>query len=410
MSAPTIVQSGQAISLYNSTNTAVTLTGCVAGNTLLALIGTFDNNPANLTYSDSQSNSYTVKGSFYNIGVNSYGLRAMVAQVGSTGNITFTANKLGSTFVCGVQLYELNGVVSPYAEFDLNAVQGTNTDSSVTMSSSTTVNADLLFTILGTRETGQVTPNSPNTTNASFVNNLNQSSAGGLQMQTAVATTSTNAAFTGGWPAMTNAAARPWSSGIIAMKGASSSPTISSLSGTSAVEGGSLTITGTNLKASGDSTVTLGGIAQTVTAQSSTTPVITTVLGTSLFGVSLGTILTTSTPETSNTYALSGGLTPPSGYDYVTIGTPNTTSDYRITAVGDIATGNQLEWDQASLVTVYNDGTFVADPSVSSFQVRVGVSGDGWGAWATQSISQSSGDSGAVYNVGMFGIGMGLNG
>lgn len=169
-------------------------------------------------------------------------------------------------------------------------------------------------------------------------------------------------------------------------------PTISSVSDTTPAHGSTLTITGTSLKASGNSTVTLGGVSQTVTTQSTTVPQITVDRGTNLNGVAVNLILTDSNTVVSNTYAGITGITSPAGYQYVTLTSVNAVAANRITAAGDLAIGNQLEWDNA-LVTIYDDGTFVADPSVTSFSVRVGVTTDGWGSLALQTINASDDSS-----------------
>ena len=166
-------------------------------------------------------------------------------------------------------------------------------------------------------------------------------------------------------------------------------PVISSVSTATPTEGGSLVITGTDFQASqGIGYVQIGGVNQTVTAWGDTSITITVVLGANLFGTSVNVRVTNSLTYNSNVSAVQ--IQPPSGYDYVTLVSVNSTAAYRITAAGDLAIGNQIEWDNA-LVTVYDDGTYVADPSVSTFNVRVGVTTDGWGSLALQTINGSSG-------------------
>jgi len=153
------------------------------------------------------------------------------------------------------------------------------------------------------------------------------------------------------------------------------------------------TVTGVNFGSNtGSAALTIGGQAQTVTGWTSTTVTYTANRGVNLDDVAVNAVLTDSTGLDSDPYALTG-FDPPAGYQYVTLASVNATAAYRITAAGDLAIGNQLEWDN-SLVTINDDGSFVADPSVSSFYVRVGVTTDGWGALALQSINGSSSVSG----------------
>lgn len=169
-------------------------------------------------------------------------------------------------------------------------------------------------------------------------------------------------------------------------------PVITTVSTATPTEGGSLVITGTDFQASQSTGyVQIGGVNQTVTAWGDTSITITVVLGTNLFGTSVNVRVTNSLTYNSNVSAVQ--IQPPSGYDYVTLVSVNSTAAYRITAAGDLAIGNQIEWDNA-LVTVYDDGTFSADASVTSFNVRVGVTTDGWGAWALQTINGSSSAAG----------------
>lgn len=149
------------------------------------------------------------------------------------------------------------------------------------------------------------------------------------------------------------------------------------------------TITGINFGASqGTGTLVIGGVTQTVTAWADTSITYTANRGTNLDDVAVNAVVTDNNSVASNSYALTG-FDPPSGYSYVTLVSVNATAAHRITALGDLAIGNQLEWDN-SLVTIYDDGTFVADPTVTSFNVRVGVTTDGWGALAVQNINLSA--------------------
>ena len=150
------------------------------------------------------------------------------------------------------------------------------------------------------------------------------------------------------------------------------------------------TITGTAFGASqtGSAALGIGGTGQTETAWADTSITYTADRGVNLNGVAVNAVVTDSAGVSGDPYALTG-FQPPAGYEYVTLTSVNSTADYRITAIADLAIGNQLEWDNA-LVTINADGTYVADPSVTQFYVRVGVTGDGWGALALQTINAAS--------------------
>lgn len=177
---------------------------------------------------------------------------------------------------------------------------------------------------------------------------------------------------------------------------AASGPTITSVSTGTPREGASLTVNGTSFGASqGAGGVTINSIAQTVTNWTDTAVTVTVVLGTNKFGAAYNVILTDSSANVSNTYAGITGLLPAnSGLSYVDVGTPNTTSAYRLTSSADLVSGDQIEYSNVGgLVTVNSDATFSAGPGVSSFNFRVWTSGSGYGSAATQLTAIGSGIS-----------------
>ena len=166
------------------------------------------------------------------------------------------------------------------------------------------------------------------------------------------------------------------------------------------------TITGVNFGAShAGNVLAIGGVTQTWTAWSATSITYTADRGTNLDDVAVNAVVTPNGVAASDPYALTG-FDPPAGYKYVTLTSVNSTADYRITAIADLAIGNQLEWDNA-LVTIDPDGTYVADPSVTSFNVRVGVTTDGWGSLALQTVG-SANDSDTAMNGRAMGLGLKL--
>ena len=172
-------------------------------------------------------------------------------------------------------------------------------------------------------------------------------------------------------------------------------PTITSVSTATPREGASLTITGTAFGASqGSGDVKINGVAQTVTSWSDTSIAVTIVLGTNKFGAAYTVVVRDNALTASNSYAGITGLLPAnSGLSYVDIGTPNTTAAYRITAAGDLASGDQLEYENVGgLVTVATDGTFTVGPGVSSFSCRLWSTGVGYGTSGMQGTGGLPGD------------------
>lgn len=168
---------------------------------------------------------------------------------------------------------------------------------------------------------------------------------------------------------------------------AGATPTVTSTSTASPSHLGSLTITGTNFEAAqGTGGVTIGGVAQTVTAWSDTSITVTVDRGVSKYGAAVNIVVTNNSALSSSPYALTSIL-PQSGWSYVDIGTPNTTASLRITCYPDLASGDQVAY--ASLggsVSVISDGTFSVTSDVRSFDFEVWSSPDGWGGSATQYV------------------------
>lgn len=173
------------------------------------------------------------------------------------------------------------------------------------------------------------------------------------------------------------------------------SPVITGVSSATPADGSSLTITsaggatGFGATQSGGSAV-LGGTTLTVTSWSDTSIEVTNAIGTNLFNTPLGLVVTNGlTGLSSASFAGVTGIVPPTGYDVVTLASLNSESDaVLLEALPELATSNQIEWETVDgLVTVNNDATVTWDPSVTEFDVRAGVSTDGWGDWKTVQLS-----------------------
>lgn len=160
-------------------------------------------------------------------------------------------------------------------------------------------------------------------------------------------------------------------------------PSITSVSSATPANGSNLTITGTNFGATqGAQTVTIGGTVCSVVSWSNTSVVVTVARGLNKYGVALNTIITG-----GNTFAGITGIQPQAGWSFINIGTPNATASLRLTASPDIASGDQVAWDnKSSTVNVFTDATFSAGGAVANFDFEVWSTGSGWGTIGTQSM------------------------
>ncbi len=173
-------------------------------------------------------------------------------------------------------------------------------------------------------------------------------------------------------------------------------PVISSVSNANPKHGDSVVITLTGAGASqGAGGVTLGGVAQTITAWGDLSITFTCVRGVNKYGAPIGgvpLIVTRNDASASNPFTVTS-IAPPTGWAYVDLITPNATASYRITAVADAVPGDQLAYESlGGLVTVFDDLTFQADVSVTDFDAMLWHTGDGYGATGTQSFDPQYAD------------------
>lgn len=190
-----------------------------------------------------------------------------------------------------------------------------------------------------------------------------------------------------------------------------SAPTITTISDSTPNHLGSLTITGTGFPTSqtGSAGITIGGIAQTVTWNTSTSCSISSLdVGTNKYGTSVNIIVTDASGNASTGYATT--FSPRSGGASVDLSGTMASSGVRLVASPDIAAGDQIEYYGATGgtiptdVTVNNDGTYDTAAAVTGFYWRPWTSGGGWGSAAFETVThaaESSGDTGALFKTMM---------
>lgn len=161
---------------------------------------------------------------------------------------------------------------------------------------------------------------------------------------------------------------------------------------------GTATATGTDFGSS-TGTITLNGTTQTPTSWSDTSVSFTVDRGTARYGTV--TIILTRQDGTSSD-SIDVVMSPQTGWDYVDLAGTLASSGNRITAVEDLASGDQIAWGavagSGSIVTgvagveAFSDASYAADSWVTSFSVEAN-DGTGWGAAATQTISSDDASS-----------------
>lgn len=168
---------------------------------------------------------------------------------------------------------------------------------------------------------------------------------------------------------------------------ASTSPTITSTSDDTPTDGTTLTINGTNFGTNtGSAGITLGGTSVTPSSWTSTAIGIPIAIGSRKYGTNYAIVVTDSSAQTSNSWNVQ--IQPASGKEYVDLSGALASSGDRITAITDLASGDQLEISNiqggtTADVTVNVDASFSVASGVTSFDVRAN-DGTGWGTTGTQ--------------------------
>ncbi len=163
-------------------------------------------------------------------------------------------------------------------------------------------------------------------------------------------------------------------------------PVIVSTSDDTPTDGASITLTVTGAGAS-QGTVTLGGVAQTVTAWSDTSVTITVSLGANKYGVNAALVLTTDDDEVSAGHNVQ--VQPAAGVKYITTSGTLADPENRLTTIpDDIVSGYQIEARNVTGgtiadLTLYQDASYSAGTDIVSFQYRV-HNGTVWGDFGTE--------------------------
>lgn len=393
MTQPVVVQTTPRVANRPGTTAVVFGSNVTVGNSLLLVALTHSRNAATLP-TDTQGNTWVLDYSYKETAYVGWGVAVYRTTAGSTGACTITLTRDGSdeidmialevSTVTGSPLDKTSGVTrSTFGVSDVtSATTGTLTQADELVIAGVMGRSSVAFSTLPP-PTGFTSLGSANLGAGTFGN-----SPGHMAYMLVSATTALAPVWapTGGGANIYGASALL----VVTYKGGAPSPSITG--GTANPVHGSTgnTISGLNFGSqTGSADLKIGGQSQTITGWTSTLITYTANRGVNLDNVAVNAVVTDSSGVDSSPYALTG-FAVPTGYSYVTLVSVNSTAAYRITAIADLAIGNQLECDNA-LVTLNDDGSFIADPSVTSFGVRVGVTTDGWGSLVTQTINMATG-------------------
>lgn len=384
------VQSKVTRQTASSTTVAATFTSNVSVGSIISVMCSWDGGAGVLSgIADNLGNSYTAVDGLSDGGNPNY-YKTWYAKVTTGGACTVTVTFTSSRPITLLVVEEASGIdlTTPLNKNSIVLQPAPGTGANGVASTSVTPDYDGEYVFGCSMATGSSTINYTGGTAVGLTttvrNNLGTSvSDRALIHQTGVQTTAAAVQVRA-----TSDNDKPVVTAVMTFKAAANTPNISSVSSATPREGASLTITGTLFGASqGSGDVKINGVAQTVTSWSDTSIVVTIVLGTNKFGAAYTVVVRDNALVSSNSYAGITGLLPAnSGLSYIDLGTPNATAAYRITAIADLVSGDQLEYEnKAGLVTVASDGSFAAGLGVTSFNVRAWTSGSGYGSSAAQS-------------------------
>lgn len=388
------VQSGSRVEVFGGTSATASIAGTASGN-LLILEVSWQQDGALATPLATPSgwsvaiapnavvckgvSSYRTGAALYYIENASAGTHSAVLAATSGGVINAQIHE----FVSGVTSASLDKTASNSAIGSSNSVSG-NTGTTATTSQAN----EIVFALLtgpglsGVTNIGIVHPATTGYTDLS----TQQSQSSSVPSQASYSITSSAGAQTAGWTWTTSG---EYAAVIATFKATALvvPPIITGLSSTTVANGSSLTLTGTTFGSTqGAGTVIIGGITQTVTSWSDTSITIGVVSRGTLSYGNTTVAVTNNAGNASNSYTLT--LSPQTGWKYVTLVTPNTTTAFRITAIADLAAGDQVAYDtKSNLVIVNTDASFIVDPSVASFGVEAWFTGNGWGSTALQTLA-----------------------
>ena len=376
-----------------TTRAAVGTVAVAVNDTIIVFVPYRISGGTTVTVTDSLGNTYTeVAGALYAGGAseNHSNYRCFYSNVTSAGTPTVTATFGAATSFCGVFASSWSGgSLTPYQAVSTPRKQaGAPATTDGVVSNSVTV-ATPPALVMGFADAFTAGGGSTLTAGTGYTSMQTGASGGGSHIiRTEYKRVTVSGAQASSWTA--NFGGVDIGTVTVIFTELSTAPTIQGGTASPVHLSTGNTLTGVNFGASqtGSAASVIGGVGQTETGWNATTVTYTADRGTNLNGVAVNAVVTDPSGVASDAYALTG-FQPPAGYEYVTLTSVNSTAAYRITAVADLAIGNQLEWDNA-LVTINADGTYVADPSVTQFYVRVGVTTDGWGSLALQTVNAAS--------------------
>lgn len=396
-----------------TTRAAVATVAVAANDTIIVLVPYRISGGTTVTVTDSLGNTYTeIAGALYAGGAseNHSNYRAFYSNVTSTGTPTVTATFASATSFCGVFASSWSGgSLTPYQAVSTPRKQaGAPATTDGVVSNNVTV-ATPPALVLGLANAFTAGGGSTLTAGTGYTSMQTGLSGGGSHIvRTEYKRVTASGAQASSWTA--NFGGVDIGTVTIIFSELNTAPTIQGGTANPVHLSTGNTLTGVNFGASqGTGSVAIGGQAQTVTAWSDTSITYTANRGVNLNGVAVNAVVTINGGTASDPYALTG-FQPPAGWTSVTLTSVWPTAAERLQSAADLAIGNQVEWDDATVevdatgVPIWPPGT----PDGYTFNFRVGVTTDGWGATEVATLNPASASSGTAGRRLAIGLGIGI--
>lgn len=385
-----VQQSSTTFFFGDNTAKSVSLTGVTAGNSIIVCASLYIYGGGTPTVSASDGTAYSTDVSH----VISAGSDRPIAGIMRLHNVSSGSKTITVTIGGGISAGNCNGSIVAYevsglanAAPDKTATGGTTSTTPATGSTGTLTQANnFAIAALAATATGADLP-------SGWTNLI---TTDGRQDYKVLSSTSSISADWG-----TFNASGGWA-GVLAVYKDASSVTVTDVDTDE-----SITATQTNVVVTGTGFGSSQG-AGSVTIRQGSTSVTQTIDSWAATSIQFDTVFDSGSPDLKHGSATlrvteNGGaygelaitIAAISGRTYIDLGTPNTTSSYRISASSDLASGDQLEvrglngYDFPAGHTVNTDATVTLDSGVTgvAFEARAwSVADSTWGSWARQDI------------------------
>lgn len=319
-------------------------------------------------------------------------ITADIGSIGTSPVLSFTPHASGNNYYSGVIFFLDNVDTTPanwveFSDSDTNANE-------LSVSAASPVDSIIVGVMTDTVGGNSFTCNAPLTEVTGSDRNFNGTVSRTVAFKH---TATTNPTTVAGRNANTSASSYQVLYGV-AIPVASTGPTITGI--TTCRYTGSATVTGSNFPTSqsGSAGMTIGGVAQNVTWDTSSQFTITNIQrGTLLYGVNVNAYVTNAAGTSSAAYVVQ--MLPKTGWSYVNLSAPLAELGKRLRTSPDLDGTEQIEYGDyqgTGTGTVYTDATFRMQAGVTGFYYAANDGVSGYADAVLQMVGGAGGGAGLL--------------